>query len=865
MRTCFYITLIALLSLRLHAQQSDHSKEGTPSLDRLTNKESTTAITPDSDTLPFSVVTYELAEKTWFTDRLANAVVWFDEAVEVAEDSFGALSDINILEIKTLKEPNTKSGRYAAVIRFIPRHNGEATLPQITFSSDRRTYKTRPISISVSQPIRSENMSLSLSPEKQSVYVGEALKLKLSWTCSLNATELKSLKLYPDFFNNASIDVVIPRNTSEENTHVGIPIGGRRVIATRTLPNDESKALGTIDLVLYLRFTEPGNYTLPETRLECIRLKKADSDFARYAAHFNNGLFEAVEADQLYTRIYAVAPAIDIIVKPLPVNDSGLEYSGLVAPIDFEVSINPTELEIGQILEMDIKVSGNTPHNMIELPTLSHQAGLRERFLVDNDLNRIWHSEGTLFRTYLRPLSTTIQALPALHFLILNPNSGVYETHSTEAIPLKTLPSEGRSFIPLKNYKGASITLTNQPEGIWHNLKVNRMNDILNTLFDSLSRHFWLCIALGPFAFICLRPIVNNQRRRAYDHSYRLRMDAYNRFKRATKQSPEKWTTFLNFMAVNFEKSGKAWTMSDSINALKTINASDTDIENIVRMHKDLDARDFSSSSNEVTFSQLDSVAKQILKSISKLSIILLLAGHSLTPKATAANWSEAEHLFTQAQNGIPGSEAANALYQQAALKFQAEATIEKHPGESWVNAGNAWFKAGATGRAIAAYRNALNYRPFDSKLTENLAAARAMTLNEIPENTHWWQRVPLRWLKATTVIANLIFWIGLLFWIRYRNRQALIFATFCTTFLLFVSVFLLQRAYKIRTAGVIIADVSYAKKGPSHAYANAFNEPLHDGAEFIVLENQENWSFVEFSDGRRAWVLSSQTTTFTQ
>ncbi|MEN8733713.1 MAG: BatD family protein, partial [Lentimonas sp.] len=815
--------------------------------------------------LPVAYVTAELSSKTRFTDRVANAVVWFDEPVEEAEDGISGSNDVSILEVNTFDEPNSKTGKYAAVIRFLPRKTGSVTLPELSFKSETTDYRTHPINFKVSQPIRSENMSLTLTPVKQRVYTGEPVKLSLAWECTVNAAELKSLRLYPDFFNNSSIEVIIPRNTDDEKTHVGLPLGGRRVIATRTLPEEKSKALGTVELPLYLRFTEPGIYTLPETRLECVRLDKAGSDFARYAAHFNNALFESVEADQSYTRIYTTAPAIEIEVLPLPANNSGIEYSGLVAPIDFEVTAQPTEIEIGQLLEMEIKVSGNAPHGMIELPLLSHQNGLRERFLVDNDLGRIWHKEGTSFRTRLRPLSTTIQALPSLHFLVLNPDNDAYEIRSTKAIALKTLSSEGQDFIPLKNFKGAAITLTNQPEGIWHNLKANRMNDLLNTLFDLLSRNFWLCLVLGPMAFLCIVPIVKERRRRANDRNYRLRADAYKRFKRATNDSPEKWSTFLDFMAAHFECSGKAWTLSDSVEALRSVNASDADIAHISSIHKAADARDFSSSSNDVEFAQLDSVARQVLKGIGKLSIVLLLASQLLTPEVQASDWSEAEQLFTQAQGETAGSNAANALYQQAALKFQSEAAVEKHPGESWVNAGNAWFQADAIGRAIAAYQNALNYRPFDPKLSENLAAARAMTLNDIPEAQKWWQCLPTRWLKAVVAIISLLFWASLLLTVRYRSRRTVIASALCAICLLTVSIFLLQKTRTSHTAGVVIVDALYAKKGPNHSYANTFNEPLHDGAEFVVIEQQDDWSFVELSDGRQCWILSSQTTTFSQ
>jgi tetratricopeptide (TPR) repeat protein len=813
--------------------------------------------------LPVVTVGVELKHPVFFTDRAATAVVLLDELTEAPEVWSSSTSDVNILEINTLDSPDKKSGKYTTVIRFLPRTVGTVTFPSLTLSSETTAYQTEPFEFTVSEPLRSSEMSLALTPSKLRVYTGEPLRLDLAWESGIEAAQLKALKLYPDFFNSSTIEVVIPRNTDDEAKQVGLPLGGRRVIATRILAEEETKVLGRIEIPLYLRFTEPGTYRLPETRLECTRLDKPGGDFARYAAHFNNALFEAVDSDQRYTRIYTTAPAIEIEVLPLPANETGTEFSGLFAPVDFEVSLSPTEIEIGQIMSLDIKVSGKAPHGMIDLTELSNQPRLRERFLVDNDLGRIWHEDGTLFRTRLRALSTTIQALPALQFLIFDPETGIYVKQSTTAIPLKTLPSAGQNFIPLKSYQGAATTLTNQPEGIWHNLKANRMNDLLNALFDLLNRHFWLFILLAPLTFVSLLPVVREQRRRAKDRRYRERADAYKRFKNTAADSPDKWPAFLDFMAAHFDRSGKAWTQSDSLEALRSIKASDQEIAHIQNLHAAADARDFSTQHPTATFSKLDSVAKRVVKNIICVGLALLLSGQLVTTQAEASEWSEAEQRFTQAQAAPPGSDSANALYTQAAFKFEAAAKDHQHPGEAWVNAGNAWFQAGSIGRAIAAYRIAQSYRPFDTKLAENLAAARAMTLNDIPQTSKWWQQIPQRWLSATVVLVSVIFWLLLLCWYRFRSPQIALLTALSGLALLITTLALLQSNFSQQLNGTVIGDSLYAKKGPGYAYANAFNEPLHDGAEFIILENREAWSFVELSDGRQCWIASNQLTTW--
>jgi len=813
---------------------------------------------------PAQAVEIKLKDKVWFTDRVGTAVILLEELTEPPEIWSSNTPELSILEIDVLATANETTGKFPVVIRFIPQKVGTITMPALTFTGATTAYVTQTTELLVSQPQLSTEMALTLRPAKQRVYIGEPLRLDFSWkSTTINAAELKALKLYPDFFNDPNIEIVIPRNTDIEAQQVGLPIGGRRVIATRTRSQQSADLLGHIDLPIYIRFTTPGTYTLPETRIECARLNRASNDFARYAAHFNNALFESVESDKFYARIYTTAPAIEIEVLPLPANETGTEFSGIFAPVDFEVSLNRTEIDIGQLMQFDIKVSGEAPHGMLDLPQLSYQPGLRERFLIGNEMGRLWHKDGSLFRARLRALSTTVRAFPSLHFLIFDPATGAYQQRSTSAIPLHTNSSNNQSFIPLKSYKGAAVTLTNQPEGIWHNLKANRMNDFLNSLFILLSQNFWLSTTLTIVAFFGLLPFTREQRRRANDRRYRQRADAYKQFRKVEPSSPQKWPAFVDLMAAHFDRSGAAWTLSDSLEALRSINAPKDEVDLITDLHLMADARDFGSQQPLIKTTQLDAVAKRVAKTISRSALLLLVVSQFLMPEAQASDWTEAELLFTQAQAEAAGGDAAHALYSAAAFKFQAAAESFNHPGESWVNSGNAWFQAGSVGRAIAAYRTAQSYRPFDSDLSQNLAAARAMTLNDIPQAQTWWQKVPTHWLKTAVILLNLLFFGTLLLGVRYRHRALCAIIATVGLCLLVVAGFLILRVSEKQAVGAVIVDSLYAKKGPNYAYANAFNEPLHDGTEFLVVEARAKWSYVELSDGRRCWLLNDQTIQF--
>ena len=75
--------------------------------------------------------------------------------------------------------------------------------------------------------------------------------------------------------------------------------------------------------------------------------------------------------------------------------------------------------------------------------------------------------------------------------------------------------------------------------------------------------------------------------------------------------------------------------------------------------------------------------------------------------------------------------DAAARLYEQgkfreAALAYEKLATEGSGTVSVLFNQGNAWFKAGQKGRAIACFREAQNLAPRDPELAANLAWARA-------------------------------------------------------------------------------------------------------------------------------------------
>ena len=251
--------------------------------DEIPSAEPASIETAEQIQLPQKNVGLAIEDKSFFTDRVATAVVYFDTVVSCPDYRSRESDTCRVIEIEVVEMPDNESHKSAAMLLFLPKQPGIVTLPVLNFNSATVEYLTEPQQIIVSEPIRSPSMSLNLQAAKQKVWVGEPVRFDLTWECSLNAGALQALRPQPGLFQDPDIEVIIPRNTDEDTVQVGLPIGGRRVIAHRRKNPDDSDALGRITLPIVLRFSEPGVITLPETHLECVQTANAGNDFERYA------------------------------------------------------------------------------------------------------------------------------------------------------------------------------------------------------------------------------------------------------------------------------------------------------------------------------------------------------------------------------------------------------------------------------------------------------------------------------------------------------------------------------------------------------------------------------------------------------
>ena len=203
--------------------------------------------------------------------------------------------------------------------------------------------------------------------------------------------------------------------------------------------------------------------------------------------------------------------------------------------------------------------------------------------------------------------------------------------------------------------------------------------------------------------------------------------------------------------------------------------------------------------------------------------------------------------------------DAANKLYAQS--KF-AEAVTEYNQliqagtvsPALYFNLGNAYFKSGQMGRAIAAYRQAEEMSPRDPDVRANLQFARNLVQGPkigAGRIQRWLGAMStIEWVAISTAAVWLTLGLLIACLIKPSLKPALrsfIWLAIGTSLVIFAcarTAVTLNASHKI--AIVATADASI-RNGPFDESPTAFT--AHDGAELRVLDHKDNW--LQVSDGK--------------
>ncbi|NLB56319.1 MAG: hypothetical protein GX811_11250 [Lentisphaerae bacterium] len=230
----------------------------------------------------------------------------------------------------------------------------------------------------------------------------------------------------------------------------------------------------------------------------------------------------------------------------------------------------------------------------------------------------------------------------------------------------------------------------------------------------------------------------------------------------------------------------------------------------------------------------------------------------------------EAESLFRQANELTgEGSDRAFETYKKALMRYErivADGGVEN--GKIYYNIGNIYFKLDDIGRAILHYRRAEYFMPNNVDLKQSLNFALSRRVDKVVPteramiyNTLFFWHHTLAFNSRTVLflVCFILFWTAAC--VRLFVRRSSPIWVMSVSFFLCVafgcSIWIESRQIDSGRKGVIVSQEVTPRKGDGASYERSFEQPLHAGTEFTVLEERSEWVHIALIDGRRTWVPS--------
>lgn len=206
--------------------------------------------------------------------------------------------------------------------------------------------------------------------------------------------------------------------------------------------------------------------------------------------------------------------------------------------------------------------------------------------------------------------------------------------------------------------------------------------------------------------------------------------------------------------------------------------------------------------------------------------------------------------------------------YEEAIEKYEAVLNTKQHSAELYFNLGNSHYKLNNVAPCIYYYEKALQLKPNDKEIKNNMSFARNMTIDaidKVPEvgfsrifknvinkaSSDTWAKIAI----AGVLVFVFLFLLYRFAQVTTQKRIAFIVSVFS----LFVAGFSLLMAFQKdnieskNNPAIVFAQESKVKADPNNASEELFR--LHEGTKIQILEAYKDWYKIEIADKTSGWI----------
>ena len=357
------------------------------------------------------------------------------------------------------------------VFRYVltPRRDGILTIPALTITAAGKTLLSQPITIKVSKPQQTDEFNLRQNLSETDCYVGQPLVFSAVWYVNRDIEEFQFLLPVLEDPRFEVADFPEDSNYTGQDA-IAINLYGSKVIARTGKVGQHT----TVTLRRILIPREAGVYSFePASVSSRVVTGYRQQRGTQPGNPFNNRLFDDMfgRRQPVYKQLLTQSKSMQLNVQPLPDENRPQDFTGLVGRYSLAAEAGPTQVNVGDPITVNIMVTGAEYLDNVILPPLNNQPGM-DNFKVPEEMGQ-GEIDGRvkIFTQTIRAKNPLITEMPSISLVYFNPETGKYESASSNAIPLQVNTTKivtARDAEGITHDDGKS-DLTTLDKGIAHN------------------------------------------------------------------------------------------------------------------------------------------------------------------------------------------------------------------------------------------------------------------------------------------------------------------------------------------------------------------------------------------------------------
>jgi hypothetical protein len=450
---------------------------------------------------------------------------------------------------------------------------GTITLPSIPVIVNKKTYRTNPVEVTVLKPGTTDKLDLKVTLSDTTCYVGQPVIMTAHFYVAAN-TDVKDFSIdIPGFDADRFIldDPVVPNGAKQYQITSGLP-----VYVTQTNVLHKNRQCFDVALSKVLIPKGPGVHNLGQTSVSAslaVGRTRSNDPFE------NMGFGSRIR----HAQFMVTAPALDLNVRPLPINKQPANFSGLVGRYAIKASASPVQVDVGQAITLTLQIGGNAYLNPVQWPDLEANEELASHFAIPPERSAPIVEKGfKVFTQTLRANSHDVTRIPPIELSYFDPDKGDYAVAKTHPIALdvaetKTLTAqdiEGRLNTPINRQIQAiqeGLSTNTQDQGAL----VNQRFTLLGSALSPMLAPIW-CLPLMALLISVTTKIITHtnptkiaHKRRQHAASRAIKLLRTWQAIAVDHQNEHVALALKQFMGERFDRTGAALTAEDCFQILK--------------------------------------------------------------------------------------------------------------------------------------------------------------------------------------------------------------------------------------------------------------------------------------------------------